>query len=488
MNSEQQVFASRYNFWFETEEGVVLYNANSGAVNLLLASDARRLGKVLCSWPMAIPKSALPQEVYEDLVKGGFLLRQDEDELEVIRKRYQDARQHSPIVLTITTTMDCNLGCYYCYESRTKERLAVEDVPSLVKFAQNRLDSSPNSNPSLHVDWYGGEPLLNVEFMEAASEALQRFCRKNNYRYAASVISNGTCWPDNVEAFVRDHAIQQVQVSFDGLKANHDKRRRYRKEFDSSAGKSSFDQAIRLVDQLLEVTHVDLRFNADQGNREDLIPFVRFAKASGWFERPYPAVLQPARLASYSEKSSFMRAHELTLEEFDLLRAQVREEVGEDTKVEESEAPDGFPYPRASVCAALASNSMVIGADAKLYQCGLQVGEADRAVGTLPPSDKNSLPIVEPQQDEGWWNSFDPTVQPKCSVCSFLPICWSGCPKKHLEQDEHAIAEQGRYWRANLARLVTKKTGYTLKGHAEVSESMQFRGGESPPAKSKCPK
>src|SRR5207248_9209388 len=54
--------------------------------------------------------------------------------------------------------------------------------------------------------------------------------------------------------------------------------------------------------------------------------------------------------------------------------------------------------------------------------------------------------------DDLWWQQFDPTGLPTCSRCSFLPICWGGCPKKHLEQDEHAIAEQGAYWRKNLPR------------------------------------
>lgn len=102
---------------------------------------------------------------------------------------------------------------------------------------------------------------------------------------------------------------------------------------------------VELVDKLLYHTHVDLRLNVDRENQQDVLPFIDFARARGWFERPFPAVLQPARLSSYSELSSFMRYSELSLDEYDEIRAIVRAEMKGEALVEESETPDGFPLP-----------------------------------------------------------------------------------------------------------------------------------------------
>ena len=99
--------------------------------------------------------------------------------------------------------------------------------------------------------------------------------------YSASIISNGTCWPDDVPAFIRRHRIRQVQISFDGLKENHDKRRRYRRGRSPEPGISSFEQAVAVVDQLLDVVRVDLRFNTDRGNHSDLEGFIGFSRARG---------------------------------------------------------------------------------------------------------------------------------------------------------------------------------------------------------------
>ncbi|MBC7883231.1 MAG: radical SAM protein, partial [Anaerolineae bacterium] len=444
MSDPSVSLTSAYNLNIPCTDGaVLLYNSNTGAVLHLAARDAMALAELLCVPGTVMLGETLPTETFAQLGAGGFLIAAERDELAEIRERYWQGRAGTPMVLTLTTTLDCNLGCYYCYEERSKNHLEVRDVESIVALARERLIAA--GKRSLHIDWYGGEPLMNLEFMEAASTALQAMCLQNDIAYAASVISNGTQWPDEVGVFVKRHKIRQVQISFDGLRTHHDQRRRYRRDYLPETGASSFDRAVALVDRLLDHARVDVRINIDKANQEDVLPFVHFAHERGWFGRAFPAVIQPARLASYSERSSFMRRQELSLDEYDAIRDAVRREVDGRTLIEESEVPDGFPYPKTSVCAALATASVVIGADKQHYRCGLQVSEPQRAVGSLSDAE------VE-VGDSVWWEQFDPTCLPSCSQCSFLPICWGGCPKKHLEGDTHAIAEQSAYWRNNLPR------------------------------------
>src|SRR5262249_25544324 len=156
----------------------------------------------------------------------------------------------APVALVVTTTMDCNLGCYYCYESRSTDALEVSDVDQLVAIARDRLGRQ--GKRSLHVDWYGGEPMMKPEVLDPASLPLQAFCASEGISYHASAISNGTHWPDDVGSFVTRHRIRQVQISFDGLKANHDRRRRYRAGHRPSPDASSFDRAADLVGRLLQ--------------------------------------------------------------------------------------------------------------------------------------------------------------------------------------------------------------------------------------------
>ena len=368
--------------------------------------------------------------------------------------------------------MNCNLACYYCYESRSGERLRGSDVKAIVSWVAERLTAAPDSG--LHVDWYGGEPLLNSDFIESSSKALQQLCASLAAPYSASIITNGTVWPEDCGAFIERHKIRQVQVSFDGLRDNHNKRRRYRPNVRQDPTASAFDLTVALVDRLLDHCRVDIRINLDRENQTDLEPFVEFARGRGWFARGFPAVIQPARLASFGERSSVMRGVEVGVTEFDLVREKLRSSVGCDVEIEESEVPDGFPYPKNSVCAALAKRSFVVGADGLSYHCGLQVGEKHRAVAEIAGSvHRRSSPGVFP--DSAWWEAFDPTVLPDCSRCSFLPICWGGCPKRHLEGDRHALHEQSIYWRRNLPRLVASRFGLVPPDGFAYSDADQFR-------------
>lgn len=447
----------------------MLYNACSGASIRIAGNDAADLARLLCGPPRGIPVRAIPRTLAATLRRGGFLIEQSCDELGMIRERYRSARGRTPMVLTLTTTQDCNLGCYYCYEARSRDALDERDVPAIVGWTRERLAAS--GKDSLHVDWYGGEPLLNIDFIDVASMALQALCEEIGVSYSASVISNGTCWPDDVAGFVRRHRIRQAQISFDGLKTNHDKRRRYRRGRAPDPATSSFGQAVAVVDGLLDVVRVDLRFNADHGNQADLEGFIGFCKDRGWFDRPFPCIFQLARISDFSERAGFLSRTKLPEEEFERLRERVRLLVPDEATLDETTTRSLYPLPRTSVCAALADDSIVVGADGHHYRCGLQVGEKSRPVALRGSDDK-----MTPGRDADWWTAFDPTLQPNCSRCSFLPICWGGCPKKHLEGDSHSLHEQSLYWRKALPQKIAWQFGVALEESTfSFTEADQFR-------------
>lgn len=472
--------SSRYNFMLPMADGALLYSAKSGAVLQLSGRDGKSLGKRVSGIPRRISGRNIPSAVLHQLISGGFVVTAESDELKEIRDRFLHARSSAPIVITITTTLDCNLGCYYCYEERSGEALDLADLDNLLLFIRERLQRSDKK--SLHVDWYGGEPLLNQKFIDEASVRIQALCADRAVSYAASIISNGTCWPPDVEDFVARNKVRQVQISFDGLKPNHDRRRRYRSKTDRTAGRSSFYEAVSLVDRLVNVVRVDLRFNIDKRNSGDFLEFFSFAELRGWFCAEYPAVIQPARISSYSERSNFLRKDEITVDEFSAMRRALAARFRDRAKIEESEAPDGFPYPKTSVCAALAPDSAVLGADKKIYRCGLQVSEPMRSTGELSSPRFKGIPIylatqpkTNTENQSEWWATFDPTLLPTCAKCSFLPICWAGCPKKHLDGDHHAIAEQGRFWRSNLSRLIVNTFPDAGAQAVDFTLSDQFR-------------
>jgi uncharacterized protein len=110
-------------------------------------------------------------------------------------------------------------------------------------------------------------------------------------------------------------------------------------------------------------------------------------------------------------------------------------------------------------------------------------------VGKLHATSRRVIPIqplnatVAAASDHQWWTTYDPTHESRCGGCSFLPLCWGGCPKHHLERDAQALQEQCGYWRRNLARYVLTPwidaATLTREALAELDDTAQFRPGTS---------
>ena len=78
--------------------------------------------------------------------------------------------------------------------------------------------------------------------------------------------------------------------------------------------------------------------------------------------------------------------------------------------------------------------------------------------------------------------AFDSFSHPKCSVCKYLPLCLSGCPKQQLEKyrfrENHAnINDEFRqYWDESLEALVTTYADLVLNKSSEQISFDQFLG------------
>lgn len=460
---------SRYNFHLRGGDRTAFYNALTGAINLFEGEDALALAEHLCGRPRAIDTSELSPAFVDELISCGFILPAEVDEVEIVASRFEQARNETPAALTITTTQDCNLGCYYCYEKRDSSKPGLGEAAKILEFAKEHVQKHALS--SLHVNWYGGEPLLNRELIDFVSPRLQGFCSGLGVSYRASIISNGTLWPSEVAEFVRQHKLVQVQVSFDGLEKHHNKRRHFRRSYEDEDVRSSFQRAADLVDQLVRVTRVDLRLNLDPANAEDLVPFIKFATDRRWFEQKYPARLQIAKVSNYTDRVKFLERNGLAAPDFEGLRRIARETIPSLGWLDDAAAQHAYPDPKDSVCAALAKKSVVIGADGALYRCGLQVGERSQAVGSISGADCS-------ETHQSWWEDFAPTKLDSCRKCSFLPVCWGGCAKRHLDQNEASQEALSHYWRSSLPNRIVAASGISSDAYRAFTEAEQFRGDE----------
>ena len=159
-----------------------------------------------------IPESI--REIFPELLRGRFFIPQEENELDHLKNRYEFYKKNDPFLVTITTTLDCNLGCYYCYEDKSKKYLSLEGCDRIIDWIIKQIKL--HGHKKLYTDWYGGEPMLNINAINYFSSEIIKYCDSNNIGYSSSMISNGTEWPKNAKEFVINNRIKHIQFSLDG--------------------------------------------------------------------------------------------------------------------------------------------------------------------------------------------------------------------------------------------------------------------------------
>ncbi|MDD2927795.1 MAG: radical SAM protein [Candidatus Omnitrophica bacterium] len=163
-------------------------------------------------------------------------------------KERSSARCFTDITLNLTSR--CNLRCNYCWNDQgtysnstfQKDRTSVsagcvKDSEMPIEVARKAVDiliGSCGDDKDLVVDFYGGEPLLNLKTLLATVD----YCRKNQKRWGVNfhflLATNGTLLTPKIAGILLKKGVQ-IAVSIDGSKKVHDRNRPF------TSGKGSFN-------------------------------------------------------------------------------------------------------------------------------------------------------------------------------------------------------------------------------------------------------
>ena len=140
----------------------------------------------------------------------------------------------------------CNLNCSYCFASQGKysgERAIMSE--EVGKKALDFLIENSGTRHNLEVDFFGGEPLMNLDVVKnlvAYAREREKECGKN-FRF--TLTTNGVLIDDDLIDFA-NREMSNVVLSLDGRKEIHD---RFRVDY---AGKGSFDKIVPKFQKLVE--------------------------------------------------------------------------------------------------------------------------------------------------------------------------------------------------------------------------------------------
>lgn len=132
-----------------------------------------------------------------------------------------DSLRNDRLELRILPTEQCNFRCTYCYETFENKKMPRPVVRGLKALLTAR---APTLN-ELHLDWFGGEPMVAFSIVTDIAQHAQALARTHGFALTGAMTTNGYFLDPANFARCIAHGITHFQISLDGDRDLHDRTR-----------------------------------------------------------------------------------------------------------------------------------------------------------------------------------------------------------------------------------------------------------------------
>lgn len=393
---------SFYNYCHKTKSGYIVYNTLYNTLVRLSESEFDYYNM----------KRKCNKNLEKIFCENGLWVDDDNDEAaKYIRYSYLlNKYKSTDPELTITTTMKCNARCFYCYEHscNNSNSMSIETMNEIIKFIK-----ALEVKDSVHINWFGGEPLLNTEIMDKFSKGLQ----ENNINYTASIITNGSLVTDEIINRMNDlWNISVVQVTIDGTENVYYNR----KQFMDNNG-DYFDLLWKIKNIADTGIQVNIRINIDNDNVDDVYYLVD--ELETFFG-------QNDKISYYPAFLSGVKNPVLANEKKEIIK-NIYKNVNDKRKLTILEKL--YSDPKVNSCMMSNVNSFAIDVSGNIYKCERYVGNQKKSIHNLTKnSDASVLKDLLKNIDKDTNNK----IRKECQRCIFLPKCMGGCNSDYENGDD----------------------------------------------------
>ncbi|MCC9312335.1 radical SAM protein [Kitasatospora sp. RB6PN24] len=169
----------------------------------------------------------------------------------------------------------CNMSCVYCF-SEVGHSQATLPLQRMLAMVDHALERKPATlNQPFSVNFFGGEPTLNMPEVKAVVEYVKKRCAEEGVSYLLRMVTNGTAPREDMQ-YVVDNGFQ-LTVSMDAAPARQQSQRIYGTRHNVSdtietirflaANSAEFRVRSTITGETVEYMDETVRFFADLGVR-----------------------------------------------------------------------------------------------------------------------------------------------------------------------------------------------------------------------------
>ncbi|NDW18129.1 SPASM domain-containing protein [Dysgonomonas sp. 216] len=405
---------SKYTFFFSDNDNYYIYNTLS---NSLLRIDEESYD-ILSHYKKAkseIQKDKIDSELFEILKNKYFITENDKDEFLLYKSIIEGQRaQNETMHLTIAPTMDCNFNCHYCFEKKEKSYISSEVIDSLTKYISLNKELK-----NIHITWFGGEPLMA---MEQIKEFYSKFKLVWDKKCMSNIITTAYHITPQVIEDLKSVDISSIQITLDGNKNSHNK---IKYTDDCNDVFSQIISNIDLITKTASEIDVSIRVNLTKENMDD------YESLYSFLTKRYKGknlVVSPAFVKDRGCNDCLTDA-----DNYFFNRKECSEYILKLFKEKDIYTPFlRYPSRFFEECAIRNKTAIGVDPDGYVYKCWEIIGNKKYAIGRLIDGEIRDVNLTVLNRQLYGADTLD---DPKCSGCSYLPICNGGCPIHRIENE-----------------------------------------------------
>lgn len=386
---------SLYNFQTNINGQDFLYNTLSGQLIRLVPAISECMSGHLSD-----------NQLQAKLANKGFLVDDDINEEEIVKGLYLQRRFSSKIYeLILNTSLDCNLNCWYCYETHLpKSHMTLELVQRVLKHLDIKHQTCPFE--ILKLSFFGGEPMINYKAISALLHGIERQASSKGFKVELLFVTNGTFINERYVDLLKPFKTK-FQITIDGNKETHNSIRKFKNKNNQDCYGHILD-GIKLLNDAKADFYFTLRINYDEKVLEHIdtlindISFLNRKRSIISLQRVWQCKPENISISTLFKTIEMINNAKFCVNTYSLSKAF-------------------------NCCYADNLNQAVINYNGQIFKCTARDFTKEKSYGNL-----NSLGFIE-WDTELLKKRLSIEIPQKCQKCKLLPCCPGICSQKIIE-------------------------------------------------------